>query len=250
MTMEAVEGVLALVAGVLLAGLILFFTFLRRRQWPTLRRLPAFEALVADLGRSVESGTRLHLALGNGPIYGPEASATFVGLAALSQIAKAGSVSDKPPLATSADGVVALLSQDTYRVAFRHQRAEDRFDPLLGRIAGLGPLGFAAGTMHTVPDEDVTATLVLGPLGPEAGLIAEAGSRRGHVVGGTLDPVAQSVLFAAADNPLIGEELFATGAYLRVNRAHLASLQAQDLLRWIAIAAAIAVAVLGTVGIL
>ena len=94
------------------------------------------------------------------------------------------------------------------------------------------------------------AILILGPLGPEAALVAEAGSRRGHVVGGTLDPVAQAVLYAAADNPLIGEELFAAGAYLRVNRAHLASVQARDIMRWLVIAAAVALAVLGTVGIL
>ncbi len=248
--MAAIEGVLALVVGLLLAGLILFFTFLRRGQWPTFRRLPALEALSADIGRSVESGTRLHLSLGNGSMYGPEASATLVGLAALSQIAKAGSVSDKPPLATSADGAVTLLSQDVYRVAFRHQRAEDRYDPLLGRIAGLGPLGYAAGTMHTAPDEDVTATFILGPQGREVALVAEAGSRRGDVVGGTLDPVAQAVLYATADHPLIGEELFATGAYLKVNRAHAASVQAQDVMRWVVIAAAVALAVLGTVGIL
>ncbi|MGA2112070.1 MAG: DUF6754 domain-containing protein [Anaerolineales bacterium] len=248
--MAAIEGVLALVVGLLLAGLILFFTFLRRGQWPTFRRLPALEALSADIGRSVESGTRLHLSLGNGSMYGPEASATLVGLAALSQIAKAGSVSDKPPLATSADGAVTLLSQDVYRVAFRHQRAEDRYDPLLGRIAGLGPLGYAAGTMHTAPDEDVTATFILGPQGREVALVAEAGSRRGDVVGGTLDPVAQAVLYATADHPLIGEELFATGAYLKVNRAHAASVQAQDVMRWVVIGAAVALAVLGTVGIL
>jgi len=248
--MGAMESVLALVVGLLLAGLILFFTFLRRGQWPTLRRLSALDALSADLGRSVESGTRLHLSLGDGTLYGPEASATLVGLATLSQIAKAGSVSDKPPLATSADGAVALLSQDVYRVAFRHQRAEDRYDPLLGRIAGLGPFGYAAGTMHTAPDEDVTATLVIGPQGREAALVAEAGSRRGHVVGGTLDPVAQALLYVSADNPLIGEELFATGAYLKVNRAHAASVQAQDIVRWVVIAAAIALAALGTVGIL
>jgi hypothetical protein len=104
--------------------------------------------------------------------------------------------------------------------------------------------------MHTAPDEDVTATFILGPQGREVALVAEAGSRRGDVVGGTLDPVAQAVLYATADHPLIGEELFATGAYLKVNRAHAASVQAQDVMRWVVIGAAVALAVLGTVGIL
>jgi hypothetical protein len=48
--------------------------------------------------------------------------------------------------------------------------------------------------------------------------------------------VGQAALFATTDNPLLGEELFAAGAYLKVNTYHAASLQAQDILRWITIA--------------
>jgi hypothetical protein len=44
---------------------------------------------------------------------------------------------------------------------------------------------------------------------------------------------AQSVLFAAADQPLIGEELYAAGAYVKAGGSHLASLTIQDILRWL-----------------
>jgi hypothetical protein len=40
-------------------------------------------------------------------------------------------------------------------------------------------------------------------------------------------------MYAAAHDPLIGEELFAGGAYLDVNPMHEASLHAQDVARWI-----------------
>jgi hypothetical protein len=57
------------------------------------------------------------------------------------------------------------------------------------------------------------------------------------VVAAVTDPIGQAALFATTENPLVGEELFAAGAYLKVNHEHAASLQAQDVLRWIAIGA-------------
>jgi hypothetical protein len=43
------------------------------------------------------------------------------------------------------------------------------------------------------------------------------------------------VLFASAQDALIGEELFSTGAYLGAGASHLASLTVQDLFRWLII---------------
>ena len=42
----------------------------------------------------------------------------------------------------------------------------------------------------------------------------------------------QAVFFATAQDPLIGEELFASGAYLQGGTMHTASLHAQDVFRW------------------
>ena len=54
---------------------------------------------------------------------------------------------------------------------------------------------------------------------------------------GSDDLPAQAVLYAAAQEPLIGEELYAAGAYLKTGPVHTASLRAQDLLRWVIILA-------------
>jgi hypothetical protein len=50
---------------------------------------------------------------------------------------------------------------------------------------------------------------------------------------GTDDISAQSILYATADEPLIGEELYAGGAYIEAGPMHIASLRAQDLIRWL-----------------
>jgi hypothetical protein len=220
-----------------LAGLILIFNLMMRGRWPVFRHLPGYDSVQSDVGASVEAGTRVHMALGEGQIIGAGAEAELAGLSALVKITQAASISDRPPVATAGDGLTSLLAQDVMYSTYRQMRAEERFDHDLGRLAGLGPAGYTAGAMITSKSEKVSATFLLGAMGAEAALIADTGAQRGSVIAAVTDPVGQAAVFATTDNPLLGEELFAAGAYLKVSHAHAASLQAQDVLRWIAIGA-------------
>jgi hypothetical protein len=230
-------GLVGLFVALILAGLILIFSVMGRGRWPVLRQIAGYENVHAEVGASVEAGTRVHMALGEGQIIGVGSEAELAGLSALAKIAEAASVSDRPPVATSSDGVTALLSQDVMYSTYRKMRVEERFDHDLGRLTGLGPAGYTAGAMITPRQERVSATFLIGAMGAEAALIADTGAQRGSVTAAVTDPVGQAAVFATTDNPLLGEELFAAGAYLKVSRAHAASLQAQDVLRWIAIGA-------------
>ena len=51
---------------------------------------------------------------------------------------------------------------------------------------------------------------------------------------------AQAILYAATPDVLVGEELFATAAYLKAGQAHRSSLVAQDVFRWLLILTLIA----------
>jgi hypothetical protein len=57
------------------------------------------------------------------------------------------------------------------------------------------------------------------------------------------------VIYASASDPLIGEELFAGGAYLGAGKMHEASISAQDVIRWIIIVIIIGSVVLNFLGI-
>ena len=48
---------------------------------------------------------------------------------------------------------------------------------------------------------------------------------------------AQSIFYATSQDPLIGEELFAAGAYVGAGPVHEASLTVPDILRWLIILA-------------
>jgi hypothetical protein len=230
-----ITAIVSLVVVLVLTLTILTYWFTQRGRWPVLRTLPGFTEIMDDIGRSVESGTRIHVALGRGEIAGPGAEAEFAGLAALRRVTQGASVGDRPPVVTSGDGATSLLSQDVMYSAYRELRTEERFDPDLGRMAGLGTMGYAAGAVTVADEENVSATLILGAMGPEVALIADSGSRRGTVVAGVTDPIGQAAAYVTSDYPLIGEEIFAVGAYLRIHPMHGASLLAQDLLRWLTI---------------
>ena len=82
-------------------------------------------------------------------------------------------------------------------------------------------------------DENVSSNVLIGHFGPEVALLTDTAERTNSpTIAATVDPAAQSILYASADEPLIGEELFAAGAYSDAGRAHQASLQVQDLFRW------------------
>ena len=81
-------------------------------------------------------------------------------------------------------------------------------------------------------------------------LLSDAAARKQSFTLVATDSIpAQAVLYASAGEPLIGEELFASGAYLKTGRAHLVSLYVQDILRWLIVAALIGGAAMKLAGL-
>ncbi len=80
-------------------------------------------------------------------------------------------------------------------------------------------------------------------------MLAEAADRENASLIAASDNLsAQSVFYASSQTPLIGEELFAAGAYVGAGAAHDASLNVQDILRWLIILAILIGSLLKFVG--
>jgi hypothetical protein len=156
----------------------------------------------------------------------------------LRKLSERTSLSDRPPLVTSGDASLAILSQDTLQSGYRAAGAEEQYRFSTGRLTGLTPFSYAAGTVPVTRDESVSTNVFLGDYGAESALIVEAAERENSTIIAASDNLAaQSVFYASSQDPLIGEELFATGAYVGAGAAHDASLNVQDILRWLVIAA-------------
>jgi hypothetical protein len=217
----------------------------------TLREIAAFTRLRRGVGLAVESGQRLHLSLGNGGIFGQGGSATLVSLTLLQRLARAASISDRPPVASSGEATASLLAQDTLRSAYRAAGADGQYNPSASELTGLTPFSFAAGALPVIYDQQVSANILIGSFGSEAALIADAAERTGSLsLGGSDNPTGQAILYATVQESLVGEELYAAGAYLQAGPAHQASVQVQDILRWILIGLMLAAVVLNLAGVL
>lgn len=238
-------------AVILLAGMLMVaFTIAKRKPSSTLRDLKAFSSLHHAIGRAVEEGGRLHLSLGHGGIITAQSASTLAGLVLLRRAADLTVSSDKAPVATSGESLSALLSQDLLKTAYQAATGLP-YQALAGRLSGLTPFSYAAGALPVIYDEQASANILLGHFGPEVALLSDAAERKGaFTLGGSDALPAQAVLYLTAQEPLIGEDLFAAPAYLQPSAMHLASLRVQDVLRWVIILTALVGALLRAGGIL
>lgn len=216
--------------------LILLFSLKRYRTKhpPVFRRIPAIQKLRRAIGLAVEDGKGIHISLGKASLLLPSSTSAFIGLSTLHRLGQLSATSDHPPVATSGDGEIAILSQDVLHLAARDTNTSELYDPTHGQLAGVTSLSYIAGTLPVVTDPSIKTNIFIGNFGPEAGLLSAASEEEDDFTMAASDSIAaQSVFYATAREPLIGEELYAVPAYLQYSPAHQASLRAQDILRWL-----------------
>jgi hypothetical protein len=234
------------------AGAIFLMAVFNRKQSTSLfRPIAGFQSLRRAIGLAVEDGKRLHVSIGNANILSPNSASALVGLNTLSRIAQMSMISDRPPIATSGEGSLAILSQDTLSGAYRSGNALEQYNPMRARMAGPTPMSYIAGAIPIVHDEGIAANLLVGSFGGEVALLTDAIDQEGAFSLAASDSLtAQAALYATATETLIGEELFAIPAYLQAGPFFTASLHAQDILRWIVIAAILAGSALKLIGVI
>lgn len=231
------QGMVTLAALSLLvfAGFILYFTArVQRGRGPALRQIRAFEALKGMMGRAVESGRMLHLSLGVGGMANETTADSLAGLAVLNHVADQSAATGVSPTISMADPTVMLFAQNALRAAYRDDRdgAERAYHNV--RWIAPQPAAYAAGVMNILSLDEVEANVMVGKFGDEYLLMGETAARRGLAhVGGTSDPNTLPFIYASADETLLGEEIYAAGAYLQKRPGHIGSLAAQDAMRWL-----------------
>ncbi len=230
---------------------LVIFVFLHRRSAFSFRKISGFMRVQRAIGLVVEDGTRLHVSLGRGSLLTPFGAAAFASLSLLRRLGEVTSLSDRPPVATTGNAFLNIVSQETLRAAHESVAGDIPFESTNSRLAGLTPFSYVAGVIPSLRDEQVSSAVVMGDIGVEIGLLTEAAERQGAaLVAASSQLPAQAVLYAVSPSPLIGEELFAAGAYTQAGSFHAASLRVQDVLRWLVILSIVAGAVLKFLGLL
>jgi hypothetical protein len=210
----------------------------RRRTAFPMRVIPAYEALPRMVGAAIEANRPVHLSLGSAGVGGNQTVLALANAELFYQVAQQAAIGGTAPLLTTSDATAVPLGYDTLRRAYASRGLLERYDGSGVRWYPAGPrsLAFGAALAASLGIEQVNANVLVGSFGPELALITEAAARRNQDLIAASDQLTgQAIAYAMSDQPLIGEEIFAAGAYTGQAASQRAALVAQDLLRWLLI---------------
>ena len=198
-----------------------------------LRTIPAFSRLEKALYQATEGGKCIHISPGRGGLFNLPGAATLAGLRFLKGIYLSAGLSDRPPIVSSGEPFVDILSTEAVEEIQRAHDARHIPGEPASQLTGLTPFSFAGGALSAVAGQDVTANVFAGHFGLEIGLMIDAADPSGaQVFASSENFAAQAVLSATVEDPILGEELFSAGAYLQGEPDVLASMLIEDIARW------------------
>lgn len=237
-----------------LSFFIFWFLWYRRGRLAEVmpRPLPPLERLRAYLNQAAEMGEEVHLSPGSGILHERNSVAeTLAGLEVVAGVSREALALGVPVHATADDAVVSLVNGN----------AVDRAHQLAGRPPGLAaestwvaqqnPVAYAAGVMGVLSRPEVQGNVVVGALGEELLLLGEVGATECKFqLAGAARPAAAALLPLVTDDYLLGEEIYAAGAYLDPRPGRVVSLLVQDGIRWIVLLLIVLGVILATAGFL
>ncbi|MGC9359037.1 MAG: DUF6754 domain-containing protein [Anaerolineae bacterium] len=195
----------------------------RRARKASLRPIDAYETIRQAPTRAVESDLPMHISLGSGGLGSEATPESAAALGAARFLAEGGAAATARTMITAGDGTLAVGAMGLPDA-----------DAL---YAGSDPMAYAAGAAAMARASDTSAQILFGDFGDEGLWLAGAlCAGRRTPVGGTAEPSSAALMYAVLDEALVGEEVYAAGAYLG-EESQVASLVALDVLRWLGILA-------------
>ncbi len=216
-----------LVLVLVFSALVLIFTDRSRRGHKLfIRLIPGIAAMEEAVGRATELGRKVFYLPGGGTLDDIQ---TIASLAVLRHVATLTArytvdleVLNKDPLAYAA-------TRETVQEAYLEAGRPDLFTNDVVSYVTYDQFAYTASVTGMMVRERPAANFLIGAFHAESLLLAETGQTVGAIqIAGTAE-VAQLPFFAVVcDYTLIGEELFAAGAYLSQEPAMLGSIKGQD----------------------
>jgi hypothetical protein len=216
-----------------------------------MRPLKALEALPEAMGRAAEVGRPVVCTIGPPRVQrGDEVAMALAGLAVLRHVCKLAGELKVKVLSTTryAEWIPAMDA------AMRGGYLESGNPGLYNKDTDLQYMGsegvsWHLGTMGLIARSRAASTIMVGFFGFEAMLLTEASSAVGAVqIGGTATMKSLPFLVAGCDYSLIGEEIYAAGAYLSQNNMQGATIFAQDIAKFAALLLILVGSIASTVG--
>jgi hypothetical protein len=245
--MTFVDGTKFLLGMEIVMAIVAYFCISRTLKGvfnPHMRRIAGLDSIEEAVGRATEMGRPVHFCPGIGGITDTSAPQTFAGLSVLQFVTELTAKYNTDLICTIRTAVVFPVAQEIVRQAYVSAGKPDMFKEDTVRYLSGEQFAYAAGVMGIFFRERVAANIMMGAFWAESLLFAEAGSQAGAIQVAGSASLAQIPFFVAAcDYTLIGEELYAGGAYLSQDKMRLGSIAGQDFIK----AGVMAYLLLGTI---
>ncbi|MCB0333675.1 MAG: hypothetical protein KDD55_09270 [Bdellovibrionales bacterium] len=221
---HATPGILLLLV-LFIAPVLYYIRRAREGHEIYVRRIAGVDAVDEAIGRSAELGRPIAFSTGLTTV----SPVLYACLGVLSYVsAKAARYKSKLIVPQNNPESMAIV-EDVVRDSYRSVGKLSTFDPQSIVYLSESQFAFASGYMGIVHREKVATAFLFGYFAAESLILAEAGQQVGAMqVGASVSPEQVPFFICTCDFTLIGEELYASSAYLSREGVQLGSLAGQD----------------------
>ncbi|HHN46187.1 MAG TPA: hypothetical protein ENN09_01985 [Planctomycetes bacterium] len=215
------------VISVLIVVPSIIFIWLARRKifTPSVRRIKGIDAIDEAVGRSVEMGRPIFMSTGLTGI----SPLLLAVMGIMGHVARAAARFRQQFFVPQNDVQVMVLIEEHLREIYRDAGRPELFRPETVQYLSDSQFSYASGYMGMVHREKAGSCFLFGYFAAESLILAEAGKQAGAMqVAGTVDYLQIPFFITTTDYTLIGEEVYAAGAYLSDDPVQKGSIAGQD----------------------
>ena len=215
-------------ATILFTALILGSIAVARSGKPIfIRRIAGLNAVDEAIGRATELGRKVLYIPGIASVSDIQ---TIASLAILGHVARASARYGTDLDCANRDPLTFVSARETVRSAYMAEGRPDLYREEMVNYVTYDQFAYTAAVSGLMVRERPAANFMIGHFFAESLIMAETGQSTGAIqIAGTADPSQLPFFVAACDYTLIGEELYAAGAYLSREPVLLGSIRGQDI---------------------
>jgi len=213
--------------------LVIFNILFKNHKAYPVRRFPAVDRLTASRAAALERGKKRAVILGH-ELWSPAYPGLGLGaLSIVSPLLEAEQVKAGGQVIAAGDGGLLLLARQIAVGRYRDGFSKSLIESDLGVILpGMTPLSFTAGLLPELRSQPYGSMALVGNVGPEAVLWAEAvADIKEHVFAAAGPITSQAVLFPSIRDLIMGEGVFLLPGLLKARTSDRAGFLTEDILR-------------------
>ena len=203
----------------------------KRKEKPfgEMRSITAMEHIDEAIGRSAEMGSSVHFTAGSGSIYSHTALEMMAGISVMGKVAESCAKYDVPLRVTCRQPMVFNVSRAVARAGYERAGFPELFKDETVVFTSSDYFAYTNSVCYYLLRERPAASFLIGSFLGAGVFMGESGARAGAIqIGG---PHIFFVL--CCDYFLLGEELYAAGAYASEDPEMLGSIASQDIAKTI-----------------